>query len=139
AQDVATNTLVAANSSVRVLIPTTSTLGSTWTQTGFNDAGWISGTSGVGYETAVAGFAVYNYAANVGVCSLAAAESVIRDAAQQRAVYAENAPVINYLNTGGSANYGNDRAVPGFTIRPDTHNYAIEATATITIPAPGPW
>src|SRR5947207_2123451 len=46
AQDVTTNTLVAAESSVRVLIPTTSTLGSTWTQTDFNDAGWSSGTTG---------------------------------------------------------------------------------------------
>ena len=48
-------------------------------------------------------------------------------------------PVINYLNTGGSANYGNDRTFPGLTIGVDQDNFVIEATATITIPAPGYW
>ena len=139
AQDVTTNTLVAAGASTKVLVPTSGTLGSTWTQAGFNDAGWISGTTGVGYETAVAGFAVYNFLANVGVCSLAAAEGVISDAAQQSAVYAENAPVLNYLNTGGSANYANDRTFPGLTIGVDIENFVIEATATLTVPAAGNW
>src|SRR5207244_9822607 len=110
AQNVTTKSLVVPGAATTALVPSGSTLRSTRTQTGFNDAGWTSGTTGVGYETAVAGFAVYNFVANLGVCSLAAAESVISDAAQQSAVYAENAPVINYLNTGGSANYGNDRS-----------------------------
>ena len=139
AQDVTTNTLVDAGAPVRVLCPTSGTLGSTWTQSAFNDGAWLSGASGVGYETAVPGFAVSNYLANVGVCSLAAAQSVISDSAQQSAVYAENAPVINYFNTGGSANYANDRTFPGFTMGVDMDNFVIEATATITIPTPGNW
>jgi hypothetical protein len=139
AQNVATNSLVVSGAATKVLVPTSSTLGSTWTQTGFNDAGWTSGTTGVGYETAVAGFAVRNYVANIGVCDMATAQGVITTPAQQSAVYAENAAVINYFNTGGPANYANDRTFPGFTIGPDQDNFVIEATATITIPAPGNW
>ena len=62
AQNVITNSLVVSGAATKVLVPTGSTLGSTWTQTVFNDSSWTSGTTGVGYETAVAGFAVHNYA-----------------------------------------------------------------------------
>jgi len=55
--------------------------------------------------------------------------------ANQAAVWGENASVINYTNSGASANYVNDRAVPGFSN--DQDEYVIEATATITIPAAG--
>src|SRR6185503_4585555 len=139
AQNVATNSMVVSGAAAKVLVPTGSTLGSTWTQAGFNDAGWTSGTTGVGYETAVAGFAVHNYVANIGVCDMATALGVIATPAQQSAVYSENAPVINYLSTVSSANYANDRPFPGFTIGPDQDNFVIEATATITIPAAGNW
>src|ERR1051326_3530954 len=63
AQDVTTNTLVDAGAPVRVLVPTSGTLGSTWTQSAFNDGAWLDRKSGVGYETAVPGFAVSNYLA----------------------------------------------------------------------------
>src|SRR5882724_7193737 len=139
AQNVTTNSLVVSGAATKVLVPTGSTLGSAWTQAGFSDSSWTSGTTGVGYETAVAGFAVRNYVANIGVCDLATAQGVITTPAQQSAVYSENAPVINYLNTVSSANYANDRPFPGFTIGPDQDNFVIEATATITIPAAGNW
>src|SRR5439155_20933259 len=139
AQNVITNSLVVSGAATKALVPTGSTLGSTWTQNGFNDAGWTSGTTGVGYETAVPGFAVRNYAANIGVCDMTTAQGVIATPAQQSAVYSENAAVINYFNTGGSANYANDRTFPGFTIGADQNNFVIEATATVTIPAAGNW
>ncbi len=139
AQDVTTNTLLAAGATARVLVPANGTLGSTWVQPGFDDSGWLRGPTGVGYETAVAGFAVHNYVANIGVCDLGTAQEVIKNPAEQLAVYAENAPVINYLNTSDSAHYGNDRTFPGLTIGVDQDNYVMEATATITIPAPGNW
>ena len=138
-QDVRTNRLVASDAQAKVLIPSGGTLGLTWTQTAFNDSSWNSGATGVGYETAVAGFAVYNYVANVGVCDLTTAEGVISDPSQQSGVYAENTLVINYLNTVSSAHYGNDNTFPGLTIGLDQDNYALEATATITIPGPGDW
>ena len=139
AQEVTTNVLVTTWQTARVLVPPDDTLGAAWRQTNFNDAGWISGPTGVGYETAVPGFAVYNYLASVGTCTLPAAQGVIGNPAQQLAVYAENAPVINYFNTGGAAHYGNDRTFPGLTLGVDQNNFVVEATATITIPAAGNW
>ena len=124
-QNVTTNTLLDAGAPTQVIIPPSGTLGPTWTQTSFNDSSWNSGATGVGYETAVPGFAVYNYLASVGVCSLAAAEGVISDPSQQVAGYAENAPVINYLNTGDSAHYQNDSTFPGLTVGVDQDNFAL--------------
>ncbi len=139
AQNVTTNTLVPAGAQGRVLIPTAGTLGASWIQAGFNDAAWMAGRTGIGYETAVPGFAVYNYVANVGICSLAAAQELIKNSSQQLAVFQENAPVINYVNTEGSAHYGSDRTFPGLMIGADQENFAIHATGTLTIPAPGNW
>ncbi len=139
AQNVSTNTLLASIAPVKVLIPSSGALGTTWTQTGFNDAAWTSGTTGVGYETSVPGFAVRNFKANISVGSLAAAQGVITSPSQQSAVYTENAPVINYVNTGTGANYANDRTFPGFTINSDVEDFVVEATATVTIPAAGNW
>jgi hypothetical protein len=139
AQNVTTNTLAASGALAKVLIPNSGTLGSTWTQFGFNDSTWTSGITGLGYETAVAGFAVRNFVANIGVCDLLTAQGVIVTPSQQSAVYAENAAVINYFNTGSSANYANDRTFPGIGINVDQDNFVMEATATITIPAAGNW
>ena len=139
AQQVTTNTLVPSGTSAKVFVPMDSSLGTTWTQLGFNDANWTAGATGIGYETAVPGFAVRNYIANVGTCSLPAAQAVISNPSQQLAVYAENAPFINYFNTGSSANYGDDRTFPGLSLGVDQENFVLEATATITIPAPGYW
>src|SRR6266516_3021383 len=83
AQNVTTNSLVVSGATTKVLVPCGSTLGSSWTQTGFNDSTWISGTTGVGYETAVAGFAVHNYVANIGVCDMATAQGVITTPAER--------------------------------------------------------
>src|SRR6185503_14716430 len=116
AQEVTTNTLVATWQTASVLVPPDGTLGSTWRQTNFDDSSWISGATGVGYETAVPGFAVYNYLASVATCTLPAAQGVISNPSQQLAVYADNAPVINYFNTGGAAHYGSDITFPGLTI-----------------------
>ena len=51
-------TLVASGDPVRVLVPTNGTLGLTWTDPDFNDGGWRSGRTGVGYETG-SGYADY--------------------------------------------------------------------------------
>jgi hypothetical protein len=139
AQDVTTNVLLSSGSPVKILVPGNGNLGVSWTQPGFDDSGWMGGTTGVGYETAVSGFAVYNYVANVGVCSLAAAQELIMNPAQQSAVYEENAPVINYLNTSDGAHFSGDRTFPGLTIGVDQDNYAVHAMATLTIPAAGNW
>ncbi|MBL9176357.1 MAG: CotH kinase family protein [Verrucomicrobiales bacterium] len=42
---------------VRVYVPTDGSLGDTWREPGFPDAGWTSGTGGIGYETSPADYA----------------------------------------------------------------------------------
>jgi hypothetical protein len=43
-------TLLPASSTKRAFVPTDDSLGTSWTQIGFNDSTWQSGTNGVGYE-----------------------------------------------------------------------------------------
>jgi hypothetical protein len=124
---------------VKVLVPEYSSLESTWKLGSYNDFQWTKGTSGVGYETAVSGFAVYNYVANVQVCSLFQAEEVINNPAQQGQVFAENAPVINYFNTGDGSHYANESTFPGLTMNVDQENFVVRATATLSIPSAGDW
>jgi hypothetical protein len=138
-QSVTTNIVLAETAATRVLVPADGTLGTTWTQPGFNHSIWLSGPLGVGFETEVPGFAVRNIKANVFVDSLAAADGVIADPAQQVGVVSENAAVVNYFNTGGDGHYGNNRPFPGQTINVDVEDFVVEATATITFPSAGAW
>lgn len=138
-QMVVVNPLVASNALVRWWVPSEGALGLSWVSNSFNDAAWWAGTNGVGYEVTVPGFAVRNFKAKVQVNSLTVAEAVIATPAHQAAVYEENSPVVNYVNTGPSGRYGSDRTVPGFTIGVNQDDYVIEATGIVTIPAPGNW
>src|SRR5213594_3381429 len=138
AQNVQVTRLITNSQTLKVQVPTGPPL-SNWTTNDFDDSTWQNGTNGVGYETSVPGFAVRNFKANVTVDSLAKAETVIATPSQQSAVYSENAAVINYVNTGSGANYGNDRTFPGLTIGSDVEDFVLEAVATITIPTAGNW
>ena len=139
AQNVTTNAILAEGAWGRYLVPLDGQLGSTWTQPGFDDSSWASGATGIGYQTSAPGFAVHNYLASIATCNFADAQGVINNPAQQAAVFAENAPVLNYLNTDSSANYGNDRTFPGLTLGVDQDNFVVHATATASIPAAGDW
>src|SRR5439155_14057758 len=75
----------------------------------------------------------------VSVPNLAAADTVIATPSQQTAVYSENRGVINYVNTGGSANYAGDFTFPGMTINVDQDWFVVDANATVTIPLAGLW
>ncbi|MDX1961978.1 MAG: lamin tail domain-containing protein [Pirellulales bacterium] len=44
------STLIGPNAPAKVLIPPNNSLNLTWTNPGFNDAGWLSGATGIGYE-----------------------------------------------------------------------------------------
>ena len=138
-QTTTTNSFLRTGAPVKTLVPANALLGSTWTSTTFNDAAWTSGTTGVGYETAVAGLAVKNFKANVTVSSVAMAEAVISNPPQQAGVVAENRDVINYFGTGSDGHYGNNSPFPGTTFANDVDDFVIEATATVTIPTAGNW
>lgn len=130
--------LVSNTSPARVFVATND-IGRSWISNSFNDSAWIAGTNGVGYQSYVSGFAVRNIRANGGVCDLSAAEAVLADPARQAAVFAVTAPVINYVNAGGGANFGGDVTYPGFTINVDENNFVTEATGILTIPTSGAW
>jgi len=138
-QNLQVTSLVSNKSSVVVFVPSNNTLGLTWTSTAFDASAWRNGTNGVGYENYIAGFAVKNIRANVGVCDMATADSVLANASQQAAVFTANPATINYENTGGGANFLGDLTFPGFTIGVDVDNFVTEATGIITIPTSGAW
>lgn len=48
--NIAYETLLAEDAPAKALIPVDGSLGLGWTQPGFNDAGWLSGTTGIGYD-----------------------------------------------------------------------------------------
>ena len=85
------------------------------------------------------GFKVTCFKANIAVSSLATAEAVIDDPATQSSVTSETAVVVNYLNTGSSAHYGNDRPFPGTTIGTDANDFVLLVTGHVIIPTAGPW
>lgn len=138
-QNLQLTSLVSNKSPALVFVPSNNTLGLTWTATGFDDSSWLAGTNGVGYENYVTGFSVKNIRANIGVCDMATAESVLVNPSQQAAVFTANPATINYLNTDGAGNFGGDLTFPGFSIGVDENNFVTEATGIITIPTSGAW
>lgn len=53
--DAHNSTLVNTGAPARALVPPNATLGLTWTEAGFSDVSWTSGTTGVGYDRNTAG------------------------------------------------------------------------------------
>ncbi|CAN5175421.1 hypothetical protein BH23VER1_BH23VER1_09750 [soil metagenome] len=48
--DSSDETVIPEGALATALVPTDGTLGASWTQPGFDDSGWLAGTTGVGYE-----------------------------------------------------------------------------------------
>ena len=136
-QDVVTNSLLKTGAASKIFVPTNSNLGLNWTQSVFDDSKWTNGSTGIGYETVTPGFAVRNIKANIQIGGLADAEAIIANPGLQTIVYSENAPVINYANTGQGDNYGGNVTYPGYKMGVEIDDFVVEATATITIPTPG--
>ncbi len=136
-QDVVTNVLLTTGATSKLFVPTNSTLGLNWVQSVFDDSKWTTGATGIGYETVTPGFAVKNIKAIIQIGGLADAEAIIANSGLQTIVYSENAPVINYANTGQGDRYAGNVTYPGFRMGVEIDNFVVEATATITIPTPG--
>ena len=58
--------LVSAGAAARTFVPINGDLGTSWTARGFNDNGWISGATGIGYEVGDGQGGVIAYANNAG-------------------------------------------------------------------------
>lgn len=138
-QQIDASRFVETNSLIKAYVPSNNTLGLTWTAAGFADSSWLQGINGVGYEQSVPGFAVKNFKANATVGNLTTADSVISTPSLQANVYSENRSVINYFNSGGTGNYGNDSPFPGFDLVTDVEDFVVEVTGTLTVPSAGNW
>lgn len=137
-QNLQVTLLVSNTSPARVHLPTND-IGRAWISNSFSDAGWVPATNGVGYQNYLPGFAVRNIRANIGVCDLSTAESVLATPSQQAAVFTATAATINYVNSGSGANFAGDLTFPGLTINVDQDNFVTEATGIVTIPTSGNW
>jgi len=142
AMSIATKTLVGPDAAVAAYIPANANLGSTWTNYAFDDSSWtLRGTNPVGYESAVNGWAIRDYFANINPLStLQQAESVISTPANRRdaTVYGQTASYVNFKNTGGDAYFASGLNPPG--INPaytSTLNFAMEAKGWVTISQAG--
>jgi hypothetical protein len=112
--------LVVENAAKRVLVPSAA-----------NGGNLLSNTFGQ--------FQVTYYKANISVGDLSTAQTVISNPTYQSQVVSGTAPVINYLNTGGAANFDKDSPFPGTTIGINVENFVILATAKVYIPTTGYW
>ena len=133
--------LVAAGATASYYVPTSGSLGSTWTQPSFADSGWASGPTGLGYVSLVPGFAVTNYKSNLSsISSVAQAQSVIDNVSNQSWTSSETAPVINYMNTGGGGEFSSgDRPFPGMPIGTEYDCFVTKVTGRVHIPSAGNW
>jgi len=138
-QIITTNRFLDPGATVRMWVPTDDTAGLSWIQPGFHDAAWTAGVTGVGHESEVSGFAVYNTKASVLVTSLSVADGVLANPAQQVGVVSENVAILNYLNSTSDGRYVGNRAFPGQSVRVNVDDFVVEVTATVTLPSAGPW
>ncbi|HUU11050.1 MAG TPA: lamin tail domain-containing protein, partial [Phycisphaerae bacterium] len=135
-QDIEVATLVGPHADAAVYVPTSDPgWGLAWAAYDYDDSAWtLRGQTGVGYEAAVPGFAVYNYFAKSDIGSLGEAESVIATPSKQLSIVSRNDPVINYWRGG---HFGGDVPYPGTSFSEDPNRIVTEAFATITISTAG--
>jgi hypothetical protein len=138
-QTVMTNVFIAAGATAKVFIPNNGSLGLDWTTNGFDDSGWIPAANGIGFEGVVSGWAVRYFKANIIVDTLAKADGVVTNPAQQSLVASGNYPVINFFGTGSEAHYVNNYSFPTQLPGQDVEDFVVEATGIVTIPAAGAW
>ncbi len=136
---------VPTGSAVRILVPSDNSLGTTWTGGAepFDDAAWLAGVSGVGYDTRDASsvFTVSTYASTSQISTLAQADNAIAGN-NLRAGFPVTAEhqVVNFLDSAGGGNFGNDVRFPGLPTG-DNEDFAMRATTTFFLNSEqaGPW
>lgn len=123
--------LVAEGASARWRIPADGSLDGVWRGAGFNDSGWSSGSTGLGFGMLVPGLLVREARSSGAITNLATADAVLAGNGAT-ATDVRICPYINFLGEGGDGRFGNNLtfALPG-----DYH--CLRATGWVTIPAAG--
>jgi len=78
----------------QTLIPS-GDIGTTWTGTTYTPVGWIDGTTGIGFDAGIPGWAVHVYGSTFGLGNLGDAETVLSNPSYQLDYTAENNDVIH--------------------------------------------
>ena len=129
--------VVAAGATASYYCPTSNSLGTTWTQPGFNDSSWASGAMGLGFCN-VNGFACTSYVSTYSgtIGSVETAEQVM--SSNPGTVYQTTQPDLNFMGDSGGGGHFTSlyNAFPGTTSTTLTDtNYVMQATGTLTITA----
>ncbi len=139
-QNVGEQQLVSAGDPARVLIPLGGPPDPLWNTSGFDDAGWQSATSAIGYQQTVAGFTVQDARSSSSLLNLSEADAVLSGVGQVSQTIAIT-PVVNFLDSeggGGVGNFADDLAFPQDSPN-DDNDFAIRASGTVFIPTDGVW
>jgi Chitobiase/beta-hexosaminidase C-terminal domain/CotH kinase protein/Lamin Tail Domain/PKD domain len=139
--------LLNAASTMHGLVPTDNSLGNSWQLDTFDDASWLSGQKGIGYETDTAstpapvGWTVNMVRATSGIIdNVAKATSLLNGNTTGFTVVNSPAQVLPDVNFMTGGHYVGDRALPngagpgGTVTDPLREQYALRATAYVTIP-----
>ncbi|MGE5607782.1 MAG: lamin tail domain-containing protein [Bacillota bacterium] len=140
--DVEITSLLTPNSPARAWIPVDGSLGTTWINPNFNDSNWISGTTGLGFDTDVApvrmpGFTVRMVNVTGAITDISTAQRILDD--PRHAGYptiedlATDYPVVNH---GIGGDFYPDELLPNGLSTDE--EYVLRATADVVIPA-GTW
>jgi hypothetical protein len=143
AANLLTSPLVRANAGVKVRVPTSGNLGTSWLAAGFNDNSWTSGFTGVGYDAdtappRISGWTMRMVNFNEDINSIGTATRLLNG---DFSGYTVNQPLPaprDYLtiNHGAGGDYGGDQALPDGSQSNET--YALRATSDVFFPA-GTW
>ena len=125
--------LVAAGATASYYCPTGNSLGTTWTQPGFNDSSWATGPTGLGFSS-VSGFACTLYHSDITVGGVAVAEQVISTPTDQSSVINATESDLDFVDTGPGGHFTSlEQAFPGMAFGEGLSNYVLQAAGTITI------
>lgn len=140
---------IGTGTAIKALVPTNNLLGTTWRNVGFDDSSWLSSTQGVGFDATPggtpgpAGWNVHMIRASTGdFANIASATNVLNGQTGGFAIASDNSVTqvtnINYMpggHFGSDANLPNGATTATPTGDPTREEYALRASAFVTIPA----
>ncbi len=138
-QVVTESVILKSDSNLRYRVADDATESNQWFQKQFSDSHWDSGKTGIGFQAFTPGFTVQKINSRSPVSHITTAESVISSPSLQTSSVTENVPLINFFDTGGAGNYGNNASFPGASIGANEDDFVILATGTVIIPESGFW